>query len=139
MLDHTMGYEPGLADEVATAVRGAIRQACRDSEMAALCGETNPRISYEAVRDEIKAAIAYLKAEDERLIFLQHHRHEFGDDDYCIHCGADGENLKVSGNAPTLRKLARKRSLPVEICHGVRYAPGMPPRGRGPERTYRAS
>lgn len=63
------------------------KEACRSDEYAALGGEDSP---YPQILGDIDQTIAHLKQHRQRIQFLSRHAHEWGADDFCIHCSADG-------------------------------------------------
>lgn len=76
-----------LLDSVKQLTNLHEREACISAQYADLGGESSP---YPQILGDIDQTIELLKQHRQRVQFLARHIHEWGADDCCIHCFADG-------------------------------------------------
>lgn len=79
-----------LLCEVTGAIRRQVREACNDAEMQSLCGDSGEASPYAELRESMKEIIKEAERTYRELLFLQAHKCEYNDYDYCVHCSRDG-------------------------------------------------
>lgn len=82
-------HTPTFADEIHALIRREIREVSKRVEVSALdpdMGEDH----YDELYAELDWIARYAVQAQKDVLFLKTHAHEWGEDDRCVHCGADG-------------------------------------------------
>lgn len=77
-----------LLDDIQRHVALDLQHACRSAQYEDLAGEDIT--AYNRLMAEIDHSIGVLKKFRRDVQSMNHHAHDWGDDDYCMICGADG-------------------------------------------------
>ena len=89
MIDLTVYDEIML--EASSRAREAVKEASKAIEYNTLSGFDGERENeYDLCIHAIAATIVDMKRQIEQAQFLKTHKHEWNEEDLCVHCGADG-------------------------------------------------